>query len=162
MRIARLAAVGGGRCLAVAAIGAAMAASSPAGAVEFDVNADTAFQAYEVSAPWGDVILARRRFTQMVGLAAYDLQGQHHLGEAVYRIVLRLRLDSDFGINGNLPPQQAGGETHYATGAGNGIRFIPGLQSNPLDVMYGYVEGRNIAHGLLGFRLGRQYMTDAR
>jgi hypothetical protein len=145
----------------MAAASVAATASSSAHAVEFDVTGDTTFQAYEVTDPWGDVIVARRRFTQTLGLAAYDLQGQHHAGEADYRLVLRLRLDSDFGINANLPPQQAGGETHYATPGGNGIRFIPGLQSNPLDVMYGYVEGRNIAHGLLGFRIGRQYMTDA-
>ena len=28
-------------------------------------------------------------------------------------------------------------------------------------MMYAYVEGRNLAHGFLGFRIGRQYMTDS-
>jgi hypothetical protein len=131
-----------------------------AGATEFEVQADTAFQAYEVAAPWGDLVLDRRRFTQTLGLAVYDLQGSYHPGQADYRVVMMLRLDADFGINANLPASQGGGETTYVTGAGNGVRFIPGLQQNALDLMYGYVEGRNLAHGLFGFRLGRQYMTD--
>ncbi len=131
-----------------------------AAATEIEVHGDTAFQGYEVASPWGDVIVERRRFTQTLGLALYDLQGSYHPGQPDYRVVMMLRLDSDFGVNANLPASQAGGETTYATSAGNGVRFIPGLQSNPLDVMYGYVEGRNIANGLFGFRVGRQYVTD--
>src|SRR6185369_14296978 len=108
----------------------------------------------------GDVILDRRRFTQTLGLGLYNLQGKYRPGEAQYNVVLMMRLDSDFGINQRLPAAQSGGETSYATPAGNGVRFIPGLSGNRLDVMYGYVEGRNLANGLLGFRLGRQYVTD--
>jgi hypothetical protein len=141
---------------------AALVAAAPrrAAATEFEVQGATAFQAYEVAGPWGDLVVERRRFTQTLGLALYDLQGDYRPGQADYRVVMMLRLDSDFGINANLPSSQAGGETTYATPAGNGVRFIPGLQENALDLMYGYVEGRNLAHGLFGFRLGRQYMTD--
>jgi hypothetical protein len=130
-------------------------------ATEFEVDAHTALQGYEVVSPWGDVILDRRRFTQTIGLAVYNLQGQYHPGEADYRLVVGMRLDADFGINARLPAAQAGGETNYATGAGNGVRFIPGLATAPVDLMYGYLEGRNLVGGLFGFRLGRQYVTDA-
>ncbi len=133
---------------------------APALATEFEVTGDTAVQGYEVVSPWGDVTLDRRRFMQTVGLGVYNLQGQYHPGEADYRVVMSLRIDADFGINARLPAAQAGGETNFATAAGNGVRFIPGLQEAPVDLMYGYVEGRNLAHGLFGFRVGRQYMTD--
>ncbi len=129
-------------------------------AADFEVTGETAFQAYEVSDPWGDVVLARRRFTQTIGLAVYNIQGNYEPGKADYRVVMRLRLDADFGINQNLPGAEAGGETNYHTAAGDGVRFIPGLAEAPVDLMYGYVEGRNLAGGLLGFKLGRQYMTD--
>lgn len=130
-------------------------------ATDFEVRTTTALQGYEIADPWGDVILARRRFTQTIGLGVYNLQGAHRPGEADVRVALQLRLNSDFGVNADLPASRAGGETTYATPTGNGVRFIPGLQDNPVDLMYGYVEGRNLAHGLVGFRLGRQYVADA-
>src|SRR5690606_38043867 len=36
-----------------------------------------------------------------------------------------------------------------------------GLDRTPVDLMYGYVEGRNLGDGWFAFRLGRQYVTDA-
>ena len=146
--------------LAAAAFGLAALAPLGAGATDFEVQADTALSGYQVANPWGDVIVERRRFTQTVGLGLYNLQGRYRPGEADYRAVVMMRLDADFGVNARLPTAQAGGETTYATGAGPGVRFIPGLQQAPVDLVYAYVEGRNIAHGLLGFRFGRQLMTD--
>ncbi|HEY4116826.1 MAG TPA: hypothetical protein VGM56_03170 [Byssovorax sp.] len=145
-----------------AAIVALCASSARAArAADFEVTGDTAFQAYEVSDPWGDVVLQRRRFLQTLGLAAYNLQGgEASPGKPDYRVVMRFRLDADFGINEALPSSQSGGETNYATSAGQGVRFVPGLREAPIDLMYGYVEGRNIANGLFGFRVGRQYVTD--
>lgn len=143
-----------------ATLAALSLASAPARAADVEVQADTALQGYQVSNPWGDVIVERRRFTQTIGLGLYNLQGRSTPGEADYRAVFMLRLDSDFGVNARLSGAQAGGETQFATDAGNGVRFIPGLQANPVDLLYGYIEGRNIAHGLFGFRLGRQYVTD--
>ncbi|HVY46019.1 MAG TPA: hypothetical protein VHB21_09075 [Minicystis sp.] len=132
-----------------------------ADAADFEVTADTAFQAYEVTGPWGDVVVDRRRFMQTIGLAAYNLQGAYEPGKADYRVVMRLRLDGDFGINSQYADTPgAGGETTYHTAAGDGVHYIPGLSEAPVDLMYGYVEGRNLANGLLGFRLGRQYITD--
>jgi hypothetical protein len=140
---------------------AALVRSAPARATEFEVNADTAAQGYSLTSPWGDTTIDRRRFLQTVGLGVYNLQGNYHPGEADYRVVVGVRIDADFGINGQLPTAQAGGETNYHTSAGNGVRYVPGLQVAPIDVMYGYVEGRNLAHGVFGFRIGRQYVTDA-
>lgn len=148
--------------LVAAALGAgiALAGSPPALATEFEVQGTTAAQGYQVSSPWGDVTVDFRRVLQTVGLGVYNLQGRYVPGEADYRMVVMLRLDADFGINGNLPAAQAGGETNYVTAAGSGVRYVPGLQVAPVDLMYGYVEGRNLAHGLFGFRVGRQYLTD--
>ena len=160
MRVSAPAAARRSTPTACLAAGFALLAGSPARAADFEVQGDSTLQFYEVASPWGDVVLQRRRFTQTLGLAVYNLQGHYQPGEADYRVVLMMRLDSDFGINANLGPNQAGGETNYATAAGNGVRYVPGLVQNPVDVMYGYVEGRNIAHGLFGFRLGRQYVTD--
>lgn len=132
-----------------------------AAAAEFEVQADTALQFYAVSNPWGTVALERRRFLQTVGLGVYNLQGKYRPGEADYRVVTMMRLNADFGVNAHLSERQAGGETNYVTQAGSGVRFIPGYDEAPLDLMYAYVEGRNLAQGLLGFKLGRQYITDA-
>ncbi|APR78107.1 Hypothetical protein A7982_03454 [Minicystis rosea] len=137
-----------------------MLVSGRASATEVELQAETALQGYQITDPWGDVIVERRRFTQTVALGLYNLQGRYKPGEADYRAVFMMRLDSDFGVNARLSGAQAGGETTYATPGGNGLRFVPGLQQHPVDLVYGYVEGRNIAHGLLGFRLGRQYVTD--
>ncbi|MFO0762445.1 MAG: hypothetical protein U0359_38760 [Byssovorax sp.] len=147
----------------MAGLGAALLCSAPqrASAADFEVQADTALQFYDVTSPWGNVSLGRRRFTQTLGLSVYDLQGKHRPGEAEYRIVSLMRLDADFGVNARLSDRQAGGETSYLTQAGAGTRFLPGYDEAPLDLMFAYVEGRNLAHGLLGFKLGRQYVTDA-
>ena len=39
-------------------------------------------------------------------------------------------------------------------------RFVPALKPAPVDLMYGYLEGRRYARGMLGFKLGRQYVVD--
>jgi hypothetical protein len=146
------------RMIGAAALALVALRPDRAGAADFEVQADTALQAYEVSDPWGEVVLRRRRIMQTVGLGVYNLQGKYRPGEADYRVVAQMRLDADFGINAHLPADQAGAETNYKID--KGVRFIPGLETAPVDLMYGYVEGRNIARGLLGFKLGRQYMTD--
>ena len=145
---------------ASAATALAVFAPTESRAADFEVQADSAIQGYEVASPWGDIVLQRRRLLQTVGLGVYNLQGKNRAGEADYRLVVRMRLNADFGVNAHLDDRQGGGETTYATPAGNGVRFVPGLEPAPLDLMYGYVEGRNVAHGLLGFKIGRQYITD--
>lgn len=156
MRVHRLAP----RLIGAAALVLVALRPDRAGAADFEVQADTALQAYEVSDPWGEVVLRRRRLMQTVGLGAYNLQGKYRPGESDYRVVMLMRLNADFGINAHLPVEQAGAETNFNAGGTSGARYIPGLELAPVDLMYGYVEGRNLGHGLLGFRLGRQYMTD--
>ena len=92
-----------GRLPACALALACGVAAAPAGATEFEVQASTALQGYEVASPWGDVILDRRRFTQTIGLGLYNLQGTYKPGQPDYRVVLMVRINSDFGINANLP-----------------------------------------------------------
>jgi hypothetical protein len=142
---------------ATIASGALLLAPGEAAAFDFEVHGNSAVQAYEVASPWGDTILERRRYMQTLGLGLYNLQGKFKPGEAEYSIVLKMRLDVDFGINGHLEGAEEGGETSFDAG---GSRYIPGLEQAPLDLMYGFIEGRNLAGGWLGFRVGRQYMTD--
>ncbi|MBI4701510.1 MAG: hypothetical protein HY744_10180 [Deltaproteobacteria bacterium] len=131
---------------------ALLAAACPlrAEAASFEVSSDVVAQGYDVASPWGDVVLRRRRLMTALGLAAYDLQGEHEPMGPTYEVQLRLRLDADFGVEGR--------ETQY-TPTDPGY-FVPGLAAAPVDLMYGYVEGRRLAGGLLGFRAGRQYTTD--
>lgn len=149
---------GAPRTLAAACLLSLSFIPRPAAAADFEVESTTATQAYEVASPWGDTNIERRRLLQMLGLAVNNLQGKVNPGEATYSVALRLRLDADFGVNGHLEGEQAGGETDYGVGAG--ARFIPGLQEAPLDLMFAYIEGRNLARGWLGFKLGRQYVND--
>jgi hypothetical protein len=137
----------------------ALTSPAPKRGPRFEVQSETVGQAYDVASPWGDVILERRRFLQTLGLGVYHLQGDHTPTSADFNFVMRLRLDADFGINGRMPASQAGGETRFDVA--NGARYVPGLAIAPLDLMYGYLEGKNLAKGWLGFRLGRQYVTDA-
>ena len=128
-------------------------------AADVEVDGETAFQAYEVQSPWGDVVLERRRLLQTLGLGVYNLQGKYRPGEADYSLVLKLRLDADFGINNHLQGG-TGSETTYGTSPRPGERYIPGLQAYPVDIMYAWIEGRNLAGGWFGFRAGRQYISD--
>ncbi|AUX22113.1 hypothetical protein SOCEGT47_026140 [Sorangium cellulosum] len=129
-----------------------------AGAADFEIESTTAAQAYEVASPWGDTNIERRRLMQTLGFSVYNIQGDFTPGEADYSVTMRLRLDADFGVNGHLEGAQRGGETDY--GVAGGSRYIPGLYEAPLDLMYAYAEGRNLAGGWLGFRVGRQYVSD--
>ena len=120
-------------------------------AVDWEVTGDVASQGYEIVSPWGDVVLGRRRLTSTLGLASYNLQGRDTLPfKATYSVQVRMRVDADFG--------RANGETAYDPA--NATRFVPGLQSTPIDMMYGYVEGRNLLGGALEFKVGRQYTTN--
>ncbi len=60
----------------------------------------------------------------------------------------RVRYDGDFG---------AASEESQTTNYG---RLVPGFSPHQVDLMYGYVEGRRLLKGALGFKIGRQYVTD--
>jgi hypothetical protein len=124
--------------------------AAPARAVNFEVTGDVVAQGYEVASPWGDQVLGMRRLGVWLGLAAYNLQGDFEPFKADYSIAFRMRFDNDFGIEGAERSFEEGDPT----------RFVPGIDYPPVDLMYGWIEGRNIADGWFGFRVGRQYMTD--
>ncbi len=136
------------------ALGSALivaSAARTASAVDWEVTGDVAAQGYDVVSPWGDVVLGRRRLTSSLGLAAYNLQGGGYQPfKANYSVQIRMRVDADFGIKN--------GESKYD--ASDATRFVPGLAYSPVDLMYGYVEGRNLFNGVLDFKVGRQYTTN--
>ncbi|MBK8251505.1 MAG: hypothetical protein IPK82_02410 [Polyangiaceae bacterium] len=136
---------------------AAVLLPNRARAADFEVQAETAAQAYQVTSPWGDITLDRRRILQTLGLSVYNLQGKYEPGKPTFNVTVKLRLDADFGINQARTGEPPGSETSFDT---TGRRYSPGLQEAPLDIMYAYVEGRNLARGWFGFRLGRQYVSD--
>lgn len=126
---------------------------SRARATEGEVTSDTTTQFYDVRSPTGRTTLLRRRLTSTLGVTVYDLlprpkeAGQELLPDLVFRA--RLRYDADYGAFGvEADPNAA----DY---------YTPGFSRGPVDLMYAYVEGRRFFHGLFGFKLGRQYQTDA-
>ncbi|MFO0614037.1 MAG: hypothetical protein U0414_15700 [Polyangiaceae bacterium] len=144
---------------ACAAQVAALTVAPSALAVDVEVSNDTTFQAYEVMNPWSTFSLERRRITEQLGFSLYHLQGDYSPGKADYTMRISLRLDADPGVNAHLPDAQAGGETDFSIDGGS--RYVPDLAYVDLNLMYAYVEGRNLANGWLGFKVGRQYQTDA-
>lgn len=121
--------------------------AEPARAYETEVDASIAAQYYALSSPWGSPELRRRRYTQTLGLAVWNIQGQDDPRGPRLSFQSRLRLDADFG--------QSSAERSLGDPT-----FIPGLQEAPLDLSYAYLEGQRYFDGYLGFRLGRQYVFD--
>lgn len=118
--------------------------------VEAQVHATTDAQFYTLRSPYGDPELRRRRYTQTLALAVHDIVSDGGVAFApALSFKLRMRMDADFG------------QESVERDPRNARRYIPGLEQAPLDVMYAYLEGRNLLGGLVGFRAGRQYTTDA-
>ena len=134
---------------------AAPAKSSPAAApasrpLDAEITSDTSAQFYEMRSPTGQTIIARRRLTTTLGVAAYDLFDKVDDPRApTVTFRARLRYDADYG--GSVEE----------TAINRPDRLVPGFSRGPVDLMYGYIEGRRFWNGLLGFRLGRQYVTDS-
>jgi hypothetical protein len=139
------------RVAAAAAVLAAAAAWTPlARAMDAEVTSDTAAQFYDVRSPTGETVLQRRRLTTTLGVGAYNLldapQGDLTTPDLSFRA--RVRYDADYGAN----PGESNPSDYAAV--------IPGFSPNVVDLMYAYIEGRRLLHGWLGFKVGRQYMTD--
>ena len=130
---------------------ALLGAPRVAKAYDAEVEAQTTAQAYQLRGVTGDPVLSRRRVTQTLGLAVYNLAGDSKPGGAQLFFKVRMRLDVDFGET----------RDEYSVASNpNTARFVPGLSPAPMDVMYAYVEGKRYARGLLGFKVGRQYVVD--
>jgi hypothetical protein len=146
-RVARSTALG------VAMVGAgalSVLAPAEARATDGEVTGDAAAQFYDVRSPTGGTVLMRRRLTATVGVSGYDLLEAPPSDPRAPNITLRARLryDADYG---------ASPETSDPTSTNS---FVPGFSPGLVDLMYAYVEGRRFFKGLLGFKLGRQYVTD--
>jgi hypothetical protein len=126
---------------------AALAAERPAKAYETEVDASVAAQFYTLQSPYGEPLLRRRRYTNTLGMALYDLQGARRPNGPSLSFRSRLRLDADLGQD----PAERDPRSE---------RFVPGLEQAPFDLMYAYLEGERYFGGLFGFRLGRQYVAD--
>jgi hypothetical protein len=143
---------GFGASLRIATLAAiALLRAAPANAYEARVEASLDAQYYSLASPFGQPYLQRQRYTSTLGLELDELEGAalpgRKRGPRLW-FRSRLRVNADFG--------QEGAERDPSSN-----RFVPGLEQAPLDLMYGYLEGRGFAGGLVGFRLGRQYLVDA-
>lgn len=121
--------------------------AEPARAYETEVDASVSAQYYSLSSPWGSPELRRRRYTQTLGLAVWNIQGAADPRGPRLNFQTRMRLDADFGQS----------SAERALGSPT---FIPGLEQTPLDLMYAYLEGQRYLNGYVGFKLGRQYVFD--
>jgi hypothetical protein len=119
--------------------------------LDAEVTGDVVAQFYDVRSPTGETVLMRRRLTANLGVSAYNLidrtPGDAWAPELSFRA--RVRYDADYGIGSG------------AVETGNFGSFVPGSSEGLVDIMYAYLEGRRFLHGWLGFKVGRQYMTDA-
>src|SRR5260370_3044456 len=137
------------RAASVAAF-ATLLAPCVARAADAEVTSDIAAQFYDVRSPTGETVLMRRRAMATLGVGEYNLlnarTGDAKAGELNCRARLRYDADSGIGV--------------AETRASQPQSFVPGLSQGAVDLMYGYLEGRRFFGGWLGFRLGRQYLTD--
>ena len=145
------------RCRILACLVGSAGAIAPATALAFDadVTSDSSAQFYDVRSPaptaFGNTtVLDRRRLTTTLGLGLYNLidspQGDPKAPDLSFRA--RIRYDADYGVSS------------AETDATNPANFVPGLNQQLFDLMYAYIEGRRFLGGWLGFKLGRQYVTD--
>src|ERR1700754_4846827 len=69
----------------------------PARAYETEVDASINAQYYVLSSPWGDPQVRRRRYTETLGLAVWNIQGEGDPRAPRLSFQSRVRLDADFG-----------------------------------------------------------------
>jgi hypothetical protein len=143
---------GVGRLALLALLTDATLAARPAAAYDFSIGLRTIGQGYQVrrfAADGSNELLSRRRLTQYMDLAVFDLAPARWRGDDGERNVLyfdaSLRLDSDFG--------------GYMLGRPGGSDEIRELKQSQLDILYAFLGGRNIG-GRVDFMLGRQIHFD--
>jgi hypothetical protein len=123
--------------------------ASPARAYDFQIEAETIGQAYQLRAA-DDAVINRRRLTQYLGLHLFNLGPTDSLGRPLPRnqfyITVAMRFDREFADY--TQPAELSGRTPQRE-----------LFNNRLEILYGYAGGRDLA-GFLDFELGRQVMID--
>jgi hypothetical protein len=120
---------------------------TPLHAYEVEVDASVEAQFYALESPYGEPQIRRRRYTDTLGMALYDLQGESRPTGPSLTFRSRLRVDADLGQD---PLERDP----------NSQRYVPGLEQAPFDIMYAYLEGERYLGGSFGFKVGRQYVTD--
>ena len=122
----------------------------PSKPIDAEITSETAAQFYEMRSPTGETVIARRRLMTTLGASVYDLLDKPSApGGPTLTFRVRMRYDADYGGS----PEE--------TAVTNFGRVVPGFSRGPVDLMYGYVEGRRFLNGWLGFRAGRQYVVDS-
>ena len=141
-----------GRLALLALVAVTVAGARPAAAYDFTVGLRTIGQGYQVrrfAADGSNELLSRRRLTQYMDLAVFDLAPSRWRGDDGDRNVLyfdaSLRFDSDFG--------------GYMLGRPTGTDEIHELKQSQLDILYAFLGGRNVG-GRVDFMLGRQIHFD--
>jgi hypothetical protein len=148
------------RLLALLALGATIGAPATAHAMDSDITSDTDGQFYDVRSPSGSVVDERRRLTTTLAVSLYNLLDAPLTDPNAPQLSFRARLryDADYGTNSNeVDPRYY--QTTYVPGLASPI--LGGYANEAVDLMYAYVEGRKFLKGLLGFKVGRQYVIDS-
>jgi hypothetical protein len=124
-------------------------APSLARAYDFQIDAETVGQAYQLRAA-DEALVNRRRLTQYLGLHVFNLGPHDELGRPLPRnqffVTAALRFDVELGDFPSL--RELGGRTPERE-----------LAAEKLDLLYAYVGGRDL-FGCLDFALGRQILID--
>jgi hypothetical protein len=136
-----------GRALRICLVASVLVLPAVANGYEAEVDASIDAQYYTLQSPWGEPLVRRRRYTETLGLAVWNIQGEQDARGARLSFQSRMRLDADFG--------QSSAERRLSS-----EQYIPGLEEAPLDLMYAYLEGERYFDGYVGFRVGRQYVFD--
>jgi hypothetical protein len=108
------------------------------------VDAISQLQLYSVHSPFGAPILSRERLVHQLALDAYADPVGPEDSHATWAFHSRLRLDGDYGIS------------NEERDTNNDAAFIPGLQTSPVDLSYGYLEVSGLLRNSTGVALGRQ------
>lgn len=122
-------------------------------AIEYDVNAESFAQAYQVRGPWGGPVLSARRFTQTLTVAI-----THRVAERGPRLALRVR----FRFDGEFGDACGGGAARCLEETTRERRtdFVPGFERRSVDLPYAYFDASGLLRGALDLRVGRVLSSD--
>ncbi|MBK6916727.1 MAG: hypothetical protein IPH07_04950 [Deltaproteobacteria bacterium] len=139
-----------GRALPWALVGA-LVSSASAQAADVRTVSRTIGEGYMVRQPGPEgTLLSRRRLVQYVGIGVYRILPPKRVDElqrapedGQLQVVSSLRIRHDFG-------------TFRRSAQGASAGLLNAIDGRQLDMLYGYLEGRNLG-GAVDFRVGRQF-----